>query len=230
MTDGAVWRTVRVLYYPEKELCMESYRTVMQETCAEFTEKRSKFIGYIKPVQTREQADAFIQEIKTKHWDATHNVYAYVLRRGQIQRYSDDGEPQGTAGIPVLEVLRKAGLTDAAVVVTRYFGGVLLGGGGLVRAYSHAAALAVDSAGVLQMLQCKIARVRCDYTRYGKIAALIAACRGAVDDTVFADAVQIAFHMPLADFGGFVKQLSEMSCGEICAESLGEDFFAVSDF
>ena len=111
---------------------MESYRTVKQETSAEFIEKRSKFIGYIKPVQTEEEAIAFIQSIKSKHWDATHNVYAYSLREGQTRRYSDDGEPQGTAGIPTLDVLQKADITDAVVVVTRYFGGILLGGGGLV--------------------------------------------------------------------------------------------------
>lgn len=105
---------------------MESYRTVKQETSAEFIEKRSKFIGYIKPVQTEEEAIAFIQSIKSKHWDATHNVYAYSLREGQTRRYSDDGEPQGTAGIPTLDVLQKADITDAVVVVTRYFGGILL--------------------------------------------------------------------------------------------------------
>ena len=94
---------------------MESYRTVKQETNAEFIEKRSKFIGYIKPVQTEEEAIAFIQSIKSKHWDATHNVYAYSLREGQTRRYSDDGEPQGTAGIPTLDVLQKADITDAVV-------------------------------------------------------------------------------------------------------------------
>ena len=98
---------------------MESYRTVKQETSAEFIEKRSKFIGYIKPVQTEEEAIAFIQSIKSKHWDATHNVYAYSLREGQTRRYSDDGEPQGTAGIPTLDVLQKADITYAPMPAGR---------------------------------------------------------------------------------------------------------------
>ena len=105
------------------------YRTVGKAANDEFVEKKSRFIGYIKPVTTQDEAVAFINEIKSKHWDATHNVYAYVLRDGQIRRYSDDGEPQGTAGIPVLDVLLKEELTDCVVVATRYFGGTLLGTG-----------------------------------------------------------------------------------------------------
>ena len=145
----------------------DSYKTVQLETCDEFTEKRSRFIGYIKPVQTEEEAIAFIQSIKTKHWDARHNVYAYCLREGQIKRYSDDVEPQGTAGIPTLDVLLKTGVTDVVVVVTRYFGGILLGGGGLVRAYSHATRLAVEKAQVITMAVCKLCALTCDYNQYG---------------------------------------------------------------
>ena len=104
------------------------YKTISSQSSAEFIEKRSRFIGYIKPVTTKEQATDFINEIRSKHWDATHNVYAYVLRDGQTRRYSDVGEPQGTAGIPVLDVLLKEELTDCVVVATRYFGGILLGG------------------------------------------------------------------------------------------------------
>ncbi|HBN81058.1 MAG TPA: YigZ family protein, partial [Ruminococcaceae bacterium] len=122
---------------------MGGYLTVRREASAEFTERRSRFIGCAKPVGTEKDALSFLNTIRSKHWDASHNVYAYALRSGQLRRYSDDGEPQGTAGIPVLDVLVKSGLVDTAVVVTRYFGGVLLGAGGLVRAYSHAASLAV---------------------------------------------------------------------------------------
>ena len=112
------------------------YKTIRNAAEDEFVEKRSRFIGHALPVTTEEEALAFIAEMKSKYWDASHNVYAYILREGGIQRFSDDGEPQGTAGIPTLDVLRKEGLTDLVVVVTRYFGGILLGGGGLVRAYS----------------------------------------------------------------------------------------------
>ena len=130
---------------------MSEYKTVTMDTSDEFVEKRSRFIGYIRPVKTEEEAIAFINQIKSKHWDATHNVYAYCLREGQVKRYSDDGEPQGTAGIPTLDVLLKSEVTDVVVVTTRYFGGILLGGGGLVRAYSHAASLALAKAQVVTM-------------------------------------------------------------------------------
>ena len=108
---------------------MEEYRTVLKEASAEFTERRSRFIGSVRPVKDETSAVEFIRSVRAANREATHNVYAYVLREGQKQRYTDDGEPQGTAGIPVLEVLLKSGLTDAAVVVTRYFGGILLGAG-----------------------------------------------------------------------------------------------------
>ena len=121
---------------------MTEYRTVKAFGSAEFTEKRSRFIGWCQPVQTQEEAVAFVENIRSRHWDATHNVYAYRLRDGQLQRYSDDGEPQGTAGMPVLDVLQKSNLVDVVVVATRYFGGILLGGGGLVRAYSHTSSIA----------------------------------------------------------------------------------------
>ena len=106
---------------------MEEYKTLRAPASDEFTEKRSRFIGYAQPVSTQVEAAAFIERIKKQHHDATHNVFAYLLREGQLERYSDDGEPQGTAGIPVLDVLRKQGVTNCAVVVTRYFGGILLG-------------------------------------------------------------------------------------------------------
>ena len=126
---------------------MTTYTTVKKPASAELIEKRSRFIGYVKPVKTQEEAVAFINEIKSKHWDATHNVYAYVIRGEGISRYSDDNEPQGTAGIPVLDAIRKRDITDCVVVVTRYFGGTLLGAGGLVRAYSASAKAGIDAAG-----------------------------------------------------------------------------------
>ena len=204
---------------------MESYRTVKQETSAEFIEKRSKFIGYIKPVQTEEEAIAFIQSIKSKHWDATHNVYAYSLRAGQIRRYSDDGEPQGTAGIPTLDVLQKADITDVVVVVTRYFGGILLGASKHWRICSTPLA----SSGVLHMRQCLLAELICDYNQYGRIASLIPECVGVIDDTVFEDTVQIKFHMAHEDFQAFEKRLADTTCGAVKAVVTGKEFFAVSE-
>ena len=164
-------------------------------------ERRSRFIGHAAPVKTEEEAVAFINEMKAKYWDATHNVYAYCLRDGQIKRYSDDSEPQGTAGIPTLDVLQKSGVTDTVVVVTRYFGGVLLGAGGLVRAYSHGASIALEAAGIVTMRECVMASLSCDYNQYGRLQALIPECGGTVDDTVFGERVTMYFHLTTSIWG-----------------------------
>ena len=148
------------------------YLTVKKQAQDEFIEKKSRFIGYIAPVKTAEEAAAFIAGIKQKHWDATHNVWAYLLKDGQ-KRYSDDGEPQGTAGIPVLDVMEKSGVVDICVVATRYFGGILLGGSGLVRAYAHTAKIALDAAEKLEMTACKELELTVDYSLYGKLNYLL---------------------------------------------------------
>ena len=204
---------------------MNTYKTVRKLASDELTEKRSRFIGYCRPVKTQDEANAFISEIKTKHWDARHNVYAYVLREGGIERYSDDGEPQGTAGMPVLEVIRKRGVTDCVIVVTRYFGGVLLGAGGLVRAYSAAAKLGIDAAGVCEMELCSVCSLRCSYTLYGKIPSLIAGFGGSIDDSDFADDVTVIFHLPEDALPAFNKALREESSGKYAAEEIRTDFF-----
>ncbi len=204
----------------------EEYRTLHTAAQDEFTEKRSRFIGYCRPVETEEEALSFIAAIKKQHWDAKHNVYAYVLRDGQIRRYSDDGEPQGTAGIPVLDVLLKGNITDAVVVVTRYFGGILLGGGGLVRAYGHAASIAVKAAGVEERILCKQLSVICDYTQYGRVAPLIAEHGGIIDDTVYEDAVTIRFHMKGDALSPFEKALADATAGSVSSVSDGEAFYS----
>lgn len=146
-----------------------NYFTIKDFAKDSFFEKNSEFIGYISPVTSNEQAVEFIEKIRSEHRKAKHNVYAYILRDGNTSRYSDDGEPQGTAGVPVLEVLKKNNLTDICCVVTRYFGGILLGGGGLVRAYSHAAKIAIDNAQILNMNECRRVTINTDYNMYGKI-------------------------------------------------------------
>lgn len=200
------------------------YRTISKSASNEFVEKKSRFIGYIKPVTTQAEAVAFINEIKSKHWDATHNVYAYVLREGQTRRYSDDGEPQGTAGIPVLDVLLKEELTDCVVVATRYFGGTLLGTGGLVRAYSHTAKIAVEAGEVITMKLCKVLRVCCDYNFYGRLNSLIPELGGIIEDTDFADTVTVTFKMPVDDVAEFDKKLVDLSFGKFKSEEIGEEF------
>ncbi len=201
-----------------------SYLTVGKEACAEFTESRSRFIGTIKPVTTEAEALAFIAALKKQYWDARHNVYAYILREERISRSTDDGEPQGTAGAPVLEVLQKQGLTDCVIVVTRYFGGVLLGTGGLVRAYSKSASLAVHAAGILERRLCTVGTVCCDYGDYGRIQPLIARF-GTVDDSVFEESVTLTFHLPCEEEISFQKELTEISAGKLFFEKKEEKYF-----
>ncbi len=206
---------------------MQQYKTVQREACDEFVEQRSRFIGYVRPVTTEEEALAFVNEKKKQHWDARHNVYAYVLREGGIQRCSDDGEPHGTAGVPVLDVILKSGVTDVAVVVTRYFGGILLGAGGLVRAYTKGAGIALEAGEIILMKSCHICQISCDYNQYGRISSLIPSCGGVVDDTGFAADVTMTFHIPPEQYGTFTKQLADLTCGSITAEILGEDYFSM---
>ena len=206
---------------------MAEYRTIAQAAQDEFVEKRSRFIGYARPVQTEEEAQAFIAEMKSRHWDATHNVYAYILREGNIQRYSDDGEPQGTAGIPTLDVLQKSHVTDVAVVVTRYFGGILLGGGGLVRAYSHGASIALKAAGIITMKECSLLMLSCDYSRYGRVSSLIPECGGIIDDTDFAGDVTLSFHMAPELMGSFARKLADATKGQVTFEECGSQYFVM---
>ncbi len=206
---------------------MAEYRTIAQAAQDEFVEKRSRFIGYARPVQTEEEAQAFIAEMKSRHWDATHNVYAYILREGNIQRYSDDGEPQGTAGIPTLDVLQKSHVTDVAVVVTRYFGGILLGGGGLVRAYSHGASIALKAAGIITMKECSLLMLSCDYSRYGRVSSLIPECGGIIDDTDFAGDVTLSFHMAPELMGSFARKLADATNGQVTFEECGSQYFVM---
>lgn len=148
---------------------MQDYKTVAEEATAEFTEKRSRFIAQVAPVKNEEEALAFLESVRAGHREARHNVYAYICRENNISRYSDDGEPSGTAGLPVMNVLTKQGLTDVCVVVTRYFGGILLGAGGLARAYGKSAADGVLAAGVCEMIHSAVYKITVEYPLLGKI-------------------------------------------------------------
>ena len=184
----------------------------------------------MRPVSTQEEAIAFINEIKTKHWDATHNVYAYVIRSEGVTRYSDDNEPQGTAGIPVLDAIRKRGITDCVVVVTRYFGGTLLGAGGLVRAYSASAKAGIDAAGECVMTFCSpYASLNAPTLFTARSPSLIAGEPvepGKADDSVFADDVTVSFHLPTENLSAFNKALSEESSGKLQADETEQRYFA----
>ena len=191
------------------------YKTIYEPAEDSFIERKSEFIGYISPVKTNDEAVEFINQIKAKHRKARHNVYAYILRDGNISRYSDDGEPQGTGGVPVLDVLQKEGLTDVCVVVTRYFGGILLGGGGLVRAYSHACKLAVDAARVMIMCKCSEITVTCDYSFYGKLAYVVPEFEVKIKNEDFADEVKVTMLVKTEKVQPLKEKLIDLANGKI---------------
>ena len=169
-----------------------SYKTVKRESSAEFTERKSVFIGWAKPVYTEREALDFIGQIRAQHSEASHNAYAYIIREGNITRFSDDGEPSGTAGMPVLNVLQKQDLTNAAAVVTRYFGGIMLGAGGLVRAYSHAAKIGVGAAGIAIYESFTEFDVTCSYANYEKILKYVSSAPVILDNTLFESEVTLS--------------------------------------
>lgn len=205
---------------------MNGYKTVEKESVAEFTEKKSRFIGYACPVKTEEEALAFVNKIKKKHADARHNVYAYVVRDNNIQRFSDDGEPQGTAGIPVLDTIRKQELTDIALVVTRYFGGILLGGGGLVRAYGHAASIAIEAAKPVCMSYSAIYRVKVSYTLWGKVEYEMRKMELSPYDMVYDSDVYFSVSVLLEKVEKFEKNLTEATGGQAEFSKFDEKFVA----
>lgn len=168
-----------------------SYKTIRKRCEASFIEKKSEFIGYLCPVTTEQEAIDFINEIRAMHRKATHNCYAYILRDNNTARHSDDGEPSGTAGVPIYDVLNKTGVTDIACVVTRYFGGIMLGAGGLVRAYSKGASIALDAADILTMEIADSLKVTVDYTFYGNITAIASEYEAIIRETEYADNVSI---------------------------------------
>lgn len=203
-----------------------SYKTVKNSSEFSITERKSEFIGYCAPVKTEEEAVAFVNSIKKKHSDARHNVYAYVLREGFKERFSDDGEPHGTAGMPVLDSIRKAGLTDTAVVVTRYFGGILLGTGGLVRAYTAAAVGVLGEAGVAEVGEYSLISVKSGYSEYQKIMPIISSVGAKMADSDFGSDVKLTLMVIKSEAQGFIASLIEATNGRVSAEIVGE----VTDF
>ncbi len=203
---------------------MQEYKTVEKEASDFFIEKKSKFIGYAKPVKTQEEAVEFISEIKSKHWDATHNVYAYVLRENNIQRYSDDGEPSGTAGVPVLDVMLKESLVDVCVIATRYFGGTLLGAGGLVRAYSHTSKIALEAAGIITMAQCSVMSAEVDYSFYDRLNILLSDFSAVILNTSFSDKVCVEFSVKENIVDLLNAKLIDVSNGKYISKFLRSEF------
>lgn len=205
---------------------MEEYLALVEAGQDEITEKKSRFIGYAMPVESEEEALAAVEKIKKKHYDARHNCYAFSIGTGPqpLLRFSDDGEPQGTAGKPILEVIGGSGVRNVCIVVTRYFGGTLLGTGGLVRAYTEAAKAAL-AAGVVKKRRPMIrARLGMDYGDLGKLQYLIAQEDAAIADTIYEDRVTLLVDVYAPDYERFVKAVTEATGARVSVEKL-EEFF-----
>lgn len=202
----------------------QTYTTIAKVAEIEFVERKSVFYGYAAPVKTEEEALALVKERRALMPDATHHVFGYHMKGGILARYSDDGEPQGTAGMPVLEAIRKSGADDALVVVTRYFGGILLGAGGLVRAYAHTAHLALEAAGIVTYESYAELGITCSYSDYQKYLAQLPRFGAVVDDTDFSDRVTIRFAVKKHLADDVRTLVREISAGadELCV--LGERF------
>ena len=205
---------------------MIEYYIPTQAGEAELVEKRSRFIGHVWRVESEEEARARIEEMKKRYYDARHNCWCYLLRDG-TERYSDDGEPQGTAGIPMLEVFRRAGVTNVVCVVTRYFGGVLLGTGGLLRAYTAAAADALADAGISEVRRWLACEVSTPYALYEPVRAAVAALGGVVQETQYAAAVTVCALLPEEAGEAFAAQVRDLTAGRCAVRPIGETERAV---
>ncbi len=193
---------------------------------SEYVEKRSRFLGHVRPVESEDEARAFVAEMKKKHYDARHNCWCYLLKDGP-ERYSDDGEPQGTAGIPMLEVFRREGVTNLVCVVTRYFGGVLLGAGGLFRAYTKSAKDALDASGRSVVRRWIRLEIPCSYAALERYKQEIAAFDGAVESLDYGAAVTIRALLPEEKSEVFQARILDISGGAVKAAVTGESFQAV---
>ncbi len=205
-TDSAGWKTVRT------------------EATASLTERKSEFIGSIKPVQTEAEAISFVSAVKKRYADARHNVYAYLVRENNIVRFSDDGEPHGTAGMPILDVLRKEQITNAALVVTRYFGGILLGTGGLVRAYSQCAKLTLDAAGVARVVPLTTFTLQVGYADLQKIEPVLNAGQLLRLDAAYTDEVCLTLAIRTEAYSALAADLTERTGGRAVLTVTGTRF------
>ena len=204
---------------------MEEYLVPTDFGEDDFYEKKSHFIGRVWPVETEEEALAKIQEMKKQHYDATHNCWAYIIKDGAV-RFSDDGEPGGTAGMPMLQVLQREGLYNIVCVVTRYFGGILLGAGGLVRAYTKGAKIAVDAAGKSMKRVWTALYIPIPYSYYERVKLEVEAFGGILRDTQFGADIELEILMPEAQAMPFLDRLTDLSCGTIEGMETGQEYKA----
>ena len=206
-------------------MSMDEYLIPTKDAEAEFIERRSRFIGHIWHTETEEEALACIKKMRDQYWDATHNVYAYIIKDGPT-RFSDDGEPGGTAGMPMLQVLQREGLYNIVCVVTRYFGGILLGAGGLVRAYTKGAKIAVDAAGKSMKRVWTALYIPIPYSYYERVKLEVEAFGGILRDTQFGADIELEILMPEAQAQPFLDRLIDMSAGTIEGMETGQEYKA----
>lgn len=206
---------------------MAEYYIPAQDSETEFSEKRSRFIGHVWHVETEEEAREKIAEMKSKYYDARHNCWCYLIREGGITRYSDDGEPQGTAGQPMLEVFRREGVENVCCVVTRYFGGILLGTGGLLRAYTKSAKDTLTAAGVAVVRQWADTVIECPYNLFERMKLEISAVQGILGEIEYGAQVRIPALLPVERWPAYEARVTELTAGQLAPELRGEVFKAV---
>ncbi len=208
---------------------LKDYKTIRQSASAEFIEKKSRFIATVRPVSTEAEALKLIEDMKGRYSDASHNVYAYIISENNICRYSDAGEPSGTAGLPVLDVLRKENLTDVAIVVTRYFGGILLGGGGLVRAYSASAKKGIDAGMIITKTLCNVIKIQSDYTTFGKVQYETVDMGYTIKDIVYEADVTIYVYCKSDLTNSYIKRINDITNARVKIEIAGEEYLSIED-
>lgn len=209
---------------------LKEYKTVSSQAVAELEEKKSRFIATVKPVATEEEAFEFINALKTKYWDATHNVYAFSIgTESLLQRFSDDGEPSGTAGLPVMEAIKRSDLRDVAVVVTRYFGGTLLGAAGLIRTYGRSALMGLEAAGVVTRRLCREMQLVMEYTLLGKLQNVVLAAGYSIKEITYGADVEMAVRVPVDETDEFEKLVIEASSGRVLIEQGEQGYIDIND-
>ena len=205
----------------------ECYKTAAGFGEALFVDRKSKFTAHVMPVQTEAEALEFLAEMRSRYSDATHNVYAYVIDENNIFRYSDDGEPGGTSGMPTLDTIRREGLVDVIIVVTRYFGGTLLGTGGLVHAYSTAARMGLEAAGIVTRALCDTVAVKVDYTLSGKVQYKVSSENYILEDTVYGNDVTFSVCLKKDKTQHFIDEITELTSGRAVINITGEKYINI---
>ncbi|NLU10880.1 MAG: YigZ family protein [Tepidanaerobacter acetatoxydans] len=212
-------------------MCKAEFLTVAKPSESLYTVKKSKFISNVVPIKDNEEAEDYIKKIRKKYWDATHNVYAYVLGlNDDIQKFSDDGEPSGTAGKPVLEVIKSNNIKNVLIVVTRYFGGILLGAGGLVRAYSESASRGLKNSSIIKKIRCNAYKIITDYNMLGKVQWELNQRNIIINDINYTENVQLNIYVPIIYNIDLEQLISNITSGSALIEWVGNYYVTQYDF